>query len=601
VARMSYRLPWKAVTTTDLMFEGPNTKRWGSVPQRIGALQIHEDRSTYDMFDFWFELKYDNVRSAKPWWMSINYKAGKMMERSAEMQRQGFPLAAKKLRTEALHLQGFKRPYKQKKQRDRKSWHQFLAECNDEDFYHKVRMTKADFETLFLIIGDHPKLQRDESRARRNDVVVCCPRTILGITLLRLGGKSLDSIGAEFGLHRNSVSAFFLCGLEAINDNSSRFIDPDPFGSREKLEALAAGFNELAWGRNDGLNLMENAVGALDGIVVPMMKPDHSAAKQFFNRKQYYSIVIQAMCDAKGLFTFVSKASRGAQHDSAAFAASELFRWVYGETDLEGNVVCESKLLEPFWILADSAYGCTDKIICPYSIWSNQEKHLMFNQNHSSMRAKIDCAFGMLVSKFQILKHEIPTMQPRVAEKVFHACACLHNFCRRAKLERNEIDADLEVSDIVSNNVRSGRISVTNPQNGETTTIDLQSAPPPQEREDGRRNPTARRTKLANELYEHFNFDPDATRRAIEVNATLRQRRREERRDVRAQNKRRKRISYQRLYFQFPPTRRFSSSSESLFAFASSPCSLKKTMPRSRASRLSLKFSSSSLLWSTPI
>ena len=43
------------------------------------------------------------------------------------------------------------------------------------------------------------------------------------------------------------------------------------------------------------------AVGAIDGTHIPIKRPDKSAS-DYYNRKGYYSIIMQAMVDYRGLF-----------------------------------------------------------------------------------------------------------------------------------------------------------------------------------------------------------------------------------------------------------------------------------------------------------
>jgi len=69
--------------------------------------------------------------------------------------------------------------------------------------------------------------------------------------------------------------------------------------------------------------------GALDRIVMQIMKPEHPAQLQFHNRKGFFALVTQAPG---------------------------------GHTPL--------LLPEEFWIAADAAYTCTKKAITPYSVHS---------------------------------------------------------------------------------------------------------------------------------------------------------------------------------------------------------------------------------------
>lgn len=72
---------------------------------------------------------------------------------------------------------------------------------------------------------------------------------------------------------------------------------------------------------------MTGCVGALDGIALRIHRPrpaDAGDPNEYFNRKGFYALVIQAMCDHKRRFMFASCTSPGSTHDSRAFKQSQL-------------------------------------------------------------------------------------------------------------------------------------------------------------------------------------------------------------------------------------------------------------------------------------
>jgi len=143
---------------------------------------------------------------------------------------------------------------------------------------------------------------------------------------MRIRGTPLEFIAELFGIEDNSAYKFFRYGVMAIVLSRDLFIDPDPFGSRRKLMALANGFN------NGNIQKSEDNArlrGALDRIVMQIMKPEHPTQLQFHNRKGFFALVTQAPG---------------------------------GDTP--------SLLPEEFWIAVDAAHTCTMKAITPYSVHS---------------------------------------------------------------------------------------------------------------------------------------------------------------------------------------------------------------------------------------
>ena len=122
------------------------------------------------------------------------------------------------------------------------------------------------------------------------------------------------TLSALFGLGRSTVGKIVVETCHAI----STYLMPQyvqvPRG--EKLREIVDGF-ESFWG-------FPQAAGAIDGSHIPIIRPDESAA-DYYNRKGYYSIVVQALVDHCGLFMDVCIGWPGKVHDARVFANSSLY------------------------------------------------------------------------------------------------------------------------------------------------------------------------------------------------------------------------------------------------------------------------------------
>ena len=65
--------------------------------------------------------------------------------------------------------------------------------------------------------------------------------------------------------------------------------------------------------------------GALDGTHVPIL-PSAAGYRDFFNRKGWPSIILQALVDDTLIFRDLCVGTHGSAHDAAVFASSWLFR-----------------------------------------------------------------------------------------------------------------------------------------------------------------------------------------------------------------------------------------------------------------------------------
>ena len=106
--------------------------------------------------------------------------------------------------------------------------------------------------------------------------------------------------------------------------------------------------------------LLKNCVGALDGIAVGILDPAHGAVPNpptYYNRKGFFSLNVQAMCDSEYRFLYVSSVNPGSTHDSTAFGMSSLCRMLFRES---------SRLRNDFWIAGDNAYVCSNTLGTPW-------------------------------------------------------------------------------------------------------------------------------------------------------------------------------------------------------------------------------------------
>jgi hypothetical protein len=81
--------------------------------------------------------------------------------------------------------------------------------------------------------------------------------------------------------------------------------------------------------RNSGY--FRHCVGAIDGLAVKIAKPrlkDVPNPMQYYNRKQFFAVVLQAVCDGNRKFTWASLLGAGSTHDSTCWGLSNLFKSV---------------------------------------------------------------------------------------------------------------------------------------------------------------------------------------------------------------------------------------------------------------------------------
>ena len=143
---------------------------------------------------------------------------------------------------------------------------------------------------------------------------------------------------------------------------------------------------------------------------------------------------MQGTCDYKGRFLDVSIGHPGSTSDFLAFDTSILKHRL------------ENGLLAPgLVILGDNAYCNSSYLATPFKNVKVRGDEDNYNFYHSSLRIRIECAFGMLVNRWGILRRPIPSQitLPKVTSMVMCLCS-LHNWC----IENNQgIPAEPTCSD----------------------------------------------------------------------------------------------------------------------------------------------------------
>ena len=153
----------------------------------------------------------------------------------------------------------------------------------------------------------------------------------------------------------------------------------------------------------------------IDGSHIPIrMPPDRGI--DYYNRKDFYSVVLQAVCREDLRFTNVYCGWPGKVHDARIFRHSPLFE--------EGPGLCGRG-----HILADSAYPNLNWVLSPFRVNGHSTTaQKRFNQTHASIRSTIERVFGLLKGRFSRLQHIDQRNIQTIVTTVLAACV-LHNIC----------------------------------------------------------------------------------------------------------------------------------------------------------------------------
>jgi DDE superfamily endonuclease len=167
--------------------------------------------------------------------------------------------------------------------------------------------------------------------------------------------------------HCVSVSTFFhvvdetICGIDETITLVFRHENED------YLKRVSTGFTR-------GRSPIYSCAGAIDGIAIKIIEPRAGTtanSSTYFNRKEFFALNVQAMCDCDYKSTFASALCSGSTHDSTAFAVSSLSTLLRRQD--------ENFLLPSFWIAGDEAYVCEGRMVTPWPGRSLPQENDCFN------------------------------------------------------------------------------------------------------------------------------------------------------------------------------------------------------------------------------
>ena len=186
-------------------------------------------------------------------------------------------------------------------------------------------------------------------------------------------------------------------------------------------------------------------IGCIDCKHIPISSPVGKNAEIFRNRKVFFSINVQAVCDPNMLITNIVCHWPGSTHDSRIFNNSALC------SKFENNLI--DRLL-----LGDGSYPCRHHLMTPVNNpVTAKEKN--YNKAHIATRGKVERMFGVWKQRFRCLR--IPLcMHLENSLTVIVSTACLHNFAINNG-DFIEEEPEAAVESIIMNNF-SGTLSGNN-------------------------------------------------------------------------------------------------------------------------------------------
>ena len=310
---------------------------------------------------------------------------------------------------------------KAKWEHERMSWHSHVKKlCHEDAFEKTYRMSLRAFKKLVYllesdVIGNFSKC---------GTATPIYPEIVLAIGIRWLAGGSYIDIRHAYGC---SIASIYRCRdlfLEAVlNCDYLKIIFPK---TRSDLVKLAIAFEQKS---TEGL--IRGCVGAIDGFLATISRPTlrdcgNNPGAFYSGHYMTYGINVQAICDVESRFIFFGVIAPGRCSDQVAFERTAL----PNKTALFDS---------GFYLVGDAAYTLSDVMLVPF-VGSQRDDQTQdaYNFFLSQLRIRIEMTFGLLQTKWAVLKRNLTTGLETTA-KVLEVCARLHNYV----IDENKVDKDI--------------------------------------------------------------------------------------------------------------------------------------------------------------
>lgn len=272
-------------------------------------------------------------------------------------------------------------------------------------FKSHFRVTPRAFDYILSKISEnHHFRKRSPEFGGREQVPI---EKFLLVTLWTLATpESYRSIGDRFNISKSMVHFCLHTTVSVILEELCSFQVKWP--ALDERHFIAEGFSKYG---------IQNCIGIIDGTHIPIQKPSLNAY-DYFNRKKFYSMILQGICRNDLRFIDVDIRWPGGVHDARVFRTSDMFP--------HGSELCAPN----FFLIGDAAYPIQSWLTAPFRNHGHlTPAQLHFNTIISKTRVKIEHAFGLLKGRFRRLRNLLDMKgDQNIANTVVASCV-LHNIC----------------------------------------------------------------------------------------------------------------------------------------------------------------------------
>ena len=194
--------------------------------------------------------------------------------------------------------------------------------------------------------------------------------------------NSFRELSDNFNVSQSTAHAIVMKALELVCRISPQYIR---WPNQCEKQARAVIFRRLS--------KQDDVIGAIDGCHIRIQRPQRRGL-DYLNKKGYYSMLLQGICDDRGRFIDIFAGAPGRVHDARLLRLSSFYQ------------ECKEKM-ENHRLLGDSAYICQDFTFILTPKRDNDqltEEERPANTSLSHGRVIIENVFGSMKCRFRRIR-----------------------------------------------------------------------------------------------------------------------------------------------------------------------------------------------------
>lgn len=269
---------------------------------------------------------------------------------------------------------------------------------------------------------------------RRNQAVSAESKLLMALRYYATG-SFLAVCGDFIGIHKSTASRIIRLVSHEIALLRPRFVTfPQTDVEIDKV-------------RQDFFNIARfpKCIGALDCTHVKILSPGGNNAESYQNRKGFFSINVQTICDAKLRIQDIVARWPGSAHDSTVFLNSAIRR------KFEIGAMGDSLLV------GDSGYALKKYVMIPFEEPTGVGQN-RYNEAQIRTRNPVERSYGVWKRRFPILAKGI-NLKLESVQSVIVALAVLHNIACHFGESDHKVPLVLEKDIQETNSVQVSRVT----------------------------------------------------------------------------------------------------------------------------------------------